>query len=174
MAKATHKGNCQWCGSLQKLPNHRLSKHGYTKKYNFFMGTCKGAEHPPLQESCNLTEESIEWASNEIIRLEREIATLQEPATEAKAWIKYRKDFAWHWGYFDIIDAKHYQDSQGKQQSLRMSKHGYFGTDIMEIVKILNQDRIDFYQTQIKQLKNYCIEQQAVVDAWKPSALLPL
>ena len=32
MAKATHIGTCQCCGSQQKLPSGVLSNHGYTEE----------------------------------------------------------------------------------------------------------------------------------------------
>lgn len=47
--KATHKGICQCCGRLQKLPYGRLSQHGYTVTWGFFNGVCGGAEHLPLE-----------------------------------------------------------------------------------------------------------------------------
>lgn len=59
MAKATHSGTCQLCGSLQKLPNGRLSQHGYTTRWGFFEGVCYGSKHLPFELSCDLIQDSI-------------------------------------------------------------------------------------------------------------------
>jgi len=58
--KATHYGTCQICGSLQKAPNGRLAKHGYTKQWSFFTGTCRGSHELPFEESKDLLEAVIE------------------------------------------------------------------------------------------------------------------
>jgi hypothetical protein len=47
--KATHRGTCQCCGRLQKLPGGLLSKHGYTVDWGYFNGVCWGAHHQPLE-----------------------------------------------------------------------------------------------------------------------------
>jgi len=49
--KATHKGTCQICGRLQKLPKGKLSKHGYRVQWGEFSGTCPGSEEQPFEES---------------------------------------------------------------------------------------------------------------------------
>jgi hypothetical protein len=59
MAKATHSGTCQICGSLQKLPGGVLSKHGYTTRFGFFEGVCSGSGSLPFELSCDLIEDSI-------------------------------------------------------------------------------------------------------------------
>jgi hypothetical protein len=57
--KATHRGECQVCGRLQKLPGDRLSLHGYTVMWNVFNGTCWGAGHLPLEVDKTLVVEAI-------------------------------------------------------------------------------------------------------------------
>lgn len=59
MAKATHIGHCQVCGSRQKLPNGLLAKHGYTVDYGFFNGVCFGAGHLPFEQSKDLVVQDI-------------------------------------------------------------------------------------------------------------------
>jgi hypothetical protein len=72
--KATHNGHCQICGRQQALPNGRLSKHGYTVDWGYFNGVCTGANHAPLEESRELTD-------NVIVSL-REYADEQERRAE--------------------------------------------------------------------------------------------
>ena len=47
--KATHDGECQLCGRMQKLPDGRLAKHGYTTRWGFFQGVCPGYAFPALK-----------------------------------------------------------------------------------------------------------------------------
>lgn len=54
MSKATHSGTCQCCGSHQKLPSGKLSKHGYTVENGWFNGVCMGAGHEPIEVSKSL------------------------------------------------------------------------------------------------------------------------
>jgi hypothetical protein len=66
---ATHNGQCQLCGREQKLPNGRLSLHGYAVKWSEFIGTCPGSKHLPYEQSCNLIAEAIERVTHTITRL---------------------------------------------------------------------------------------------------------
>jgi len=71
MAKATHSGTCQICGCHQKLPNGKLSKHGYTTRWGFFEGVCDGAHHLPFEQSTDLIEDMI-------VMVKAKIASLQD------------------------------------------------------------------------------------------------
>lgn len=74
--KSTHKGNCQVCDRLQMLPNGRLSKHGYTKRFHYFEGVCPGAKYLPFQQDTSLIPPMIENAK----------ATAKRHRTAAKTW----------------------------------------------------------------------------------------
>lgn len=56
---ATHKGTCQACGRLQKLPKGRLSNHGYTVDWGFFQGVCSGAKALPLEEDRSVLDATV-------------------------------------------------------------------------------------------------------------------
>ena len=61
--KATQIGTCQICGSVQKLPNGRLAKHGYTVEYGWgFNGVCNGSEKLPFEISKEYAESA--WSSS--------------------------------------------------------------------------------------------------------------
>lgn len=64
MTKHTHKGTCQICGSIQAVNNGTglIAKHGYTKRWGFFSGTCRGSENLPLQVSCDMVQDSADAA----------------------------------------------------------------------------------------------------------------
>lgn len=64
--KATHDGTCQICGHFQKLPNGLLAKHGYTKQWGFFSGTCTGSDGKPFEQSTDLIEAAIARAEADL------------------------------------------------------------------------------------------------------------
>ena len=58
--KATQIGTCQICGSVQKLPNGRLAKHGYTVEYGWgFNGVCNGSGRLPFEISKEYAESAL-------------------------------------------------------------------------------------------------------------------
>ena len=56
LTKATHVGECQLCGHIQKLPGGALSIHGYTKRWGFFSGSCPGSRHLPFELDASLLD----------------------------------------------------------------------------------------------------------------------
>lgn len=89
--KATHSGHCQACGSLQKLPNDRLSKHGYTVTHGYFSGVCRGAGHEPFEVSCDLVKRFVEEARAQLISVEDFQTKLRKPVTEPSAFFRTSK-----------------------------------------------------------------------------------
>lgn len=75
--KATHSGECQICGRKQKLPGGRLSKHGYTKRWGFFEGTCPGAEELPFEQSKDLIEPIVVSTESRLASLRTESKSLK-------------------------------------------------------------------------------------------------
>ena len=89
MAKATHTGTCQICGCNQKLPNGRLSKHGYTTQWGFFSGVCSGASHLPFEQSTNLIQDVVATVKRSIISSNEKRAELLEMTDACKIQIKF-------------------------------------------------------------------------------------
>jgi hypothetical protein len=67
---STHKGHCQLCGRLQKLPKNVLSLHGYTVAHGYFSGVCRGAHGKPFEESTDLIEAEVVHAQSALAHLE--------------------------------------------------------------------------------------------------------
>lgn len=67
MAKHTHKGTCQVCGSVQAITGEAgvIAKHGYTVEWGFFNGTCSGSHSKPLEQDKWLTETMIKHLREE-------------------------------------------------------------------------------------------------------------
>lgn len=61
-SKATHKGTCQVCGCVQKLPGGVLAKHGYTTKWGFFSGVCTGSGYRPFETHTDRVRGAIDAA----------------------------------------------------------------------------------------------------------------
>lgn len=90
--KATHVGECQVCGSVQKLPGGTLALHGYRVAHRghggFFVGNCLGSYYPPMEVSKeraewarNTYQESVKNLDNQIIRLEAPVKDPLEPCS---------------------------------------------------------------------------------------------
>lgn len=86
MAKqATHRGECQMCGRMQKLPGGKLAKHGYTTRWGFFSGVCRGAGHLPYEQSCDMLRELLPTVRDSV-NLQRQLAVTARETTGA-AWV---------------------------------------------------------------------------------------
>jgi hypothetical protein len=89
------------------LPADTLSLHGYTKRWGFFSGTCRGARHRPFEVSKDLIECCIRGSEDAITSLQAERDDLlQPPKPETKAWMKVyvahkhdgKNSYAWRKG----------------------------------------------------------------------------
>lgn len=80
MTKHTHKGTCQICGSHQAAKNgiNLIAKHGYTTRWGFFSGVCRGADNLPLQISCDLIQASVDSVKAQVAKLTDTVASLNE------------------------------------------------------------------------------------------------
>lgn len=186
--KATHKGTCQWCGNVQKLPNGRLAKHGYTTRWNFFEGVCRGAEELPYEQSCELVKQSIKGAKEHKQSLLDEATKLRQPATEPKAWIheyvschdRRRGEPSYRWVYTDIF--RHEFTGRGSQwaytnhkgQPTLLEVYGVHSDDPLEIATHFNRIRVGNLGLTIKQVDDYIATQQRRVDTWQPQELIEL
>lgn len=99
--KSTHSGHCQACGSLQKLPNGKLSKHGYTVTHGFFSGVCAGAHALPFEQSCELVKDFIANAQQHLDRVTAFQAKLRTAADDNKGWARVSYKDPRGYGYSD-------------------------------------------------------------------------
>jgi hypothetical protein len=79
---ATHFGECQGCGRVQKLPGGSLSLHGYTVDWGFFQGTCGGAKHLPYELSCEYVKACIVSATASYDLAMARVEHLRRPITD--------------------------------------------------------------------------------------------
>jgi hypothetical protein len=108
--KATHKGECQICGSTQKLPDGRLSLHGYTTRWGFFSGTCSGARELPWELDSSLVAGGILSAQAQRDSMAKRVAELKADRNPAKVFVKWysRHDYKYKTAWVDtdtIVEA---------------------------------------------------------------------
>lgn len=190
MMKATHQGSCQLCGRLQRLPNGRLAKHGYTVEFNFFNGVCPGSHNLPYEQSCDLLPAQRDHAkatAKSMTKFADECRVLRDPkAVWVHVYVKsnrygYRgtyvwkqvaptfekhksddSDFTWH--------TATYQEEDGKMETIPT----YTEYTIDAIIKKQNSARADDVVRGAKQFADYAIWAQKRIDAWKLAPLTPI
>ena len=184
MAKATHEGTCQCCGKLHKLPNGRLSKHGYTVDWGFFNGVCLGAGFPPYELSCDLITECIVAAQKQ---LDSTLEHIEDLGTDTSvAWVHAHFNYetrlvpaprdeivVTHFGENDQYTTYSYKHPKAK----RFTEVGQYAEHADMDAAILHQNRaykIPKLQKQVKGLKDYISWQEERVANWKLADLFPL
>lgn len=165
MAAATHKGECQVCGSTQMLPNGVLSNHGYTVQFGFFEGVCNGSKALPFEQSKALIDMSIERAKNLIIATQKEIESLKETPLAWKGTYNIKKN-TYTWDIVELSeDGKMYRDpKRGWRQN------GHYG-DLNKILHSMSDNRIYFLEQKIEQITNYINWQEKRIQRWEPKPL---
>jgi hypothetical protein len=187
MAKATHSGTCQVCGRIQKLPGGMLSKHGYTKQWGFFNGTCWGADALPFEQGIYLIEQSIAMATEQ--RNKNAAASERYKAGElsddGKAWFHSYKPatFRDRGGYFweTLVVLPVDEKMRGRFMSVKDGKNNpidglsYTVETVDEARVFLNSNYAEHVlDKSVAELNRYIDWQKARIANWKPSALIPV
>lgn len=175
MKAATHKGTCQACGRIQKLPNGVVAAHGYTTRWGFFSGTCPGSGEKPFEISADYIERTIVRAQDSIARLEDAAASVRAETGESGA--------AWYYIYNSLIGAKSWERVvvvEGGQinvvQEGKTKTHKVFGLsgDIAADARTLNERRAKAYETDTTRYREYIHWQNERIANWKPGTLSPV
>jgi len=183
MAKSTHKGTCQGCGAMQKLPNGVLSKHGYTVDWGFFNGVCGGANHAPFEESTDLIEGFIVSATEQKKRIEAEMAKLAEAVDPNDVWRYTYQNHKYFWekrvlvldGEYETFKTWKWVIKKGERKgSEKISHYGKSPDTIEEAVKFENARYIRHLERHITEIDNYIEWQEKRVAEWEPKPLIKL
>lgn len=194
MSKATHKGTCQCCGNVQKLPSGVLSKHGYTVDFGWFNGVCMGAGHLPFEKSTDLIERCIESAKQSIERLTAEIAELKT-ATDY-VWLhiyvgaRTRNGSAYRWTKYNRADIRvetYGDEGQFEKYHVEFEAYGYNGprtkkhevgsyttNTLNEAITKSNESYAKTLQRQVEQAEKYIAWQQKRIEGWVEADLIEL
>lgn len=194
--KATHQGECQVCGSVQKLPEGVLSKHGYNVRFGFFEGTCWGAEHKPFEQDISLIESAIARATAQGVEALEGAALLLNDLNPTHVWVSI-----WNSGNHNVrahsewklLPVGELENNHGtlmyREQSTvtnspradvlhRIETYGVYAQDPAERLRLQYQylnkryaeERID----RAKQLRSYVSWQAGRTRDWKPKKLKPV
>jgi hypothetical protein len=190
----THRGSCQWCGRLQAVDNKSglIAKHGYSvADYGFFNGTCTGSGHPPLQVSCEMVKQSIVWAKGDLRRTERYAAELRADTSNVahvSHYLPIPHDRRGRKGY-QLVKTEFSDEPTTLSNGLTYNKvwmsYEHAGKAVREAdrsclssaaegaakyrgYRAKDQDKL------ASDLGRYIGEQQAVVNGWRPTALVPV
>lgn len=190
--KATHRGHCQVCNRVQRLPNGTLAKHGYAVLGGYFEGICYGSDHLPLEQDKKMVVESIHRTEVQIKEFKESIVRWSAPATEPEAWFyeyvvstnryipsryfwrrvplnRENKQFADGTPYYEDT----FISSAGKKESLR--RYFIHGDTLLNIADQLNQKYVEQYlQKGIKEMTEYIHDQQRRIEVWHQQPLLNL
>lgn len=190
--KATHIGHCQACNSIQKLPAGVLSKHGYeVAGYGFFNGICFGAGHKPLEQDKSIVEKSIEWAQEQITRMEANVEKWSKPTGEHFAWLhEYvqakrrgeRSRYRWIYtpvGRYSIVLGEdrqlfttNFAIVDGKVEDLM--RYSIYAKSTAEIVAQLNAKYVEDLKRGIQEVQRYIKDQQERIRIWHAKPLEPV
>jgi len=188
MDKATHIGTCQICWRSQKLPGNVLSKHGYTKRWGFFSGTCPGSGYRPFEVAFDRIQAAIDDVKMQIAGIERDIAFMNaKPIGNVAPFYAYRSSARTSYyervGYYESevtlsLDNRGYvilthakDDTMTKSEpAMRYSLHG----DIEQIVLSLRAKKQERMQGWIADRQKFVDWQEHRIATWKPGTLTPI
>lgn len=179
---ATHTGTCQICGSEQKLPNGRLSLHGYTKQWGFFQGTCPGSRGLPYEISCDLLPSRLDWARESIKVVEGVIDQLRKPTQSAKAWVsaqshtygKHESQWIEAELYKTADGGAWFNDASGKAHRFMVRGQSLASMSPVDLATYANGKRADSLGGELAQLKSYEAWCLSRIEDWQVRPLNPV
>lgn len=186
MSKATHRGTCQVCSRVQKLPDGKLAKHGYQVLGGFFEGVCFGSHNLPLEQDKTLVEKSIRWAAENWISTSNEARKWDKPATEPKLWYhvwvpqtnRYiPAHYQWqHCAmYLDEKDGVQIHMNGEWKSGRTYSLYAKMDRDLLDLATVSHERYIEnALQPRMRELNRYCINQQWRIDTWHKKPLMPI
>lgn len=166
--KATHMGHCQICGSLQKLPNNKLSLHGYTTKHGFFSGQCMGSRRLPIEVSPDAIQESIDYVERAIVRND---ATSLEVSNDTQHYFKDRESGLWRTGEYVKEDGQTFFKDKNFKYRIK-----FFVSSVERLaadqkdhylceLRIRRVDMFDFIESQKLKVENWVARETILIRA---------
>lgn len=169
---ASHRGTCQVCGRLHKMPNGVMSLHGYTKDLGFFMGSCQGSFRPPYELDRKFVGKSIESAGGTLEELNGKIANVYAlDASKLQGWYRarikkgQRTDRVWMFGTFEETEGYNSYTFTSRNGKL-VNKGTFYRQSIAEYIEGWNESYAEKLERQAKQAKDYVASQQRLYEDW--------
>lgn len=188
MSAATHKGHCQICGNLQKLPSGKLAKHGYTTRWGFFSGTCNGAGFLPFEQSTDRIEAAIAAARNRALGLRGQAIAVED--TTSAVWVLERKPATWErgnrhgaqaWRLIPVEELTYAHNADGECIEVAGYVNSFTGRKERldchygeTVVSASNKRYAQTLRSEAAQFEEYVAWQTERIAGWAPAELLPL
>jgi len=166
------------------LPGGVLSLHGYTTKWGFFDGVCRGAKHQPLELDKALVEVLIAESTAAAEKLEKEACELEvHTPGDPRAWVHERvRSPAWATTYVWTVRIVEHANAGGafytndKDEATKVHDYGVRweeGTDPVDAyVAHLNRKRAKDRRYMADQRRQYVTWQLGRIKNWKPKPLM--
>jgi hypothetical protein len=186
--KATHTGTCQVCGRRQMLPGDVLAKHGYTKQWHYFVGTCPGSGWKPFELSINRIQNAITSAQGTVASLQIQIretrltnADLWDHVYHKATWEHRQSYYTWEKRVAkDVVENYHnggYHSAAfgepGNRRSVAYGANEFSGCKTFiaarnALVHQVNEPYAMHLEAQVKQLESYIAWQKDRIKGWVP------
>ncbi len=182
--KANCMGHCQWCDKLQKLPNGRLSTHGYSVKYQMFAGICMGSQNLPYELSCELVKQSIidsQGLLENLISVQKRLLDTNNQPEYAwfQCYDKKSSKYFWEKIEISVVDEVckyriYGEHDKGEYLSFSLkSRVSVYSESPSTLKRRLNLTYVEReIKPQIKELEEYIKVQRLRVINWKEASLL--
>lgn len=192
--KATHMGECQICGRMQKLPNGRLAAHGYTVEHGWFNGICPGSGGLPFEQSFDLIEKNMERADEEADDAQSEADRLLSGEVDGNfAWVshffpaEYRLKGGYEWIKTVIYEEKktiydyswnvHFyivNNKRNVEERITIQNYGPHTTLKEMQVELNGKYATGFLKRRAESLRKYVAWQAKRIQDWKFAELTPI
>lgn len=186
MPRATHRGHCQVCNRIQKLPDGLLSLHGYTVVSRgwggYFAGDCRGSRALPFERDKTLVEDSIKNALEQAELCRRHAADLlSKPADPSDCWRHHYQDRGYIRGYtwvrVCLLPGSEQHPGSHPKYKIGDETHTIRNTfrSLQDAAERGNHQYASHLEAQAKQLDHFVTFQRDRLKTWRPDApLLPI
>jgi hypothetical protein len=194
--KATHYGECQCCGSRQKLPGGTLALHGYTVNkgngYGFFQGTCPGSGYRPFEQATDLIQQFIRTTEKRRDWLQSTVDAIRSTAAtdDTKVWLHIYVPATWtvkrsYYRWIEVsmtmktkkTDSGHefcdfyYTDEHGKELELRDPYNYGYPKCVAALAQNANEKYAQSLVDEIQKAERYIDWQSKRVREWMEKPL---
>jgi len=182
--KATHVGECQACGNIQKLPNGVIAKHAFDK-YGVYADVCVGTGNPPLEVGRKVLVMCLITAHERLKNLRNDRHRLLSTPKTPEAVVEVVTPASWRnkverreWALKTILEDQQsgrffWKDDDNNR--VFVDTEGLIdGACLQTAVQWLNRKRADALSLDIERLKEYAVWCKGRYDSWAEKKLQPV
>lgn len=180
--KATHKGQCQFCGDIHKLPNGKIAKHQYAQHESAFPDKCPGSGFLPYNQTCSeITTNLIPQIHDRIAEIHTQIENVE---TETKLFyysVYHSKSTTRSWEKGELKElapsefVRRFEFVFGRSESVPFYFPLDLDTDDAETVaQYHNKVYIKYLQSLLFECRGALTYCQSQVKVWKETRLIAI